>query len=444
MIKHAKPAVKDEGINTTWRKIIVCALLTLVGFNLRSVILGVPPILPLIQHDLGLNYTETGFLTALPVLVLACAAWPSGLVAERIGSRACVSIGLALLGGGALLRILWPNAALLFLFTLLMSLGIALAQTAVPVLARRWFPASIGFVVALFSDGLIIGEAVAAGITVPVMVQFWGKDAWTATFILWGVPVIVLLVLWVWLAPAAPVRMREARMPGEASFRVPARGTPTMDEHGRVAEASSDTTIHGAMEKSPPAEHGRVNALHLGILLGAGSLVYFGMNGWIAPYNQAIHHAELTPGALAILNVAQLLSSLGVTLFAQQLAGRRWPFVASGVVCAVAIACWVFTPAPLELFWAALLGGSSALVFTLGIALPPLLARPGEVARLTGITISLTYAVAFVGPLIGGQLWDLFHLPAIAFLPVALASILLIVLGTLLPSKSAFGFTHKS
>src|SRR5712692_5125231 len=447
MIKHAKPPASDEGINITWRKIIVCVLLTLVGFNLRSVILGVPPVLPLIQHDLGLNYTETGFLTALPVLVLACAAWPSGLVAEHIGSRACVSIGLALLGSGALLRTLWPIASLLFLFTLLMSLGIALAQTAVPVLARRWFPASIGFVAALFSDGLIIGEAVAAGITVPVMVQFWGRDAWTATFILWGVPVIVLLVFWVWLAPPAPVRMAGEASMAEASSATTihvAREKSSTVEHRHMVEASTATTIHEATEKSSPAEHGRVNALHLGILLGAGSLVYFGMNGWIAPYNQAIHHAELTPGALAILNVAQLPSSLGVTLFAQQLAGRRWPFVAAGAVCAVAIAGWVFTPVPLELLWAALLGGSSALVFTLGIALPPLLARPGEVARLTGITISLTYAVAFVGPLIGGQLWDLFHLPAIAFLPVALASILLIVLGTLLPSPTAFGLTRKS
>src|SRR5712692_1894228 len=265
MIKHAKPPASDEGINITWRKIIVCVLLTLVGFNLRSVILGVPPVLPLIQHDLGLNYTETGFLTALPVLVLACAAWPSGLVAERIGSRACVSIGLALLGSGALLRTLWPIASLLFLFTLLMSLGIALAQTAVPVLARRWFPASIGFVAALFSDGLIIGEAVAAGITVPVMVQFWGKDAWTATFILWGVPVIVLLVLWVWLAPPAPI----PRVPALPAGKGSRRGNPTMDEHrhmAEVAEASTATTIHGAMEKSSPVEHGRVNALHLGIL----------------------------------------------------------------------------------------------------------------------------------------------------------------------------------
>jgi CP family cyanate transporter-like MFS transporter len=416
MVKHSQPLVRDGAITTTWRKIILCALITLVGFNLRSVILAVPPILPLIQRDLNLSYTATGLLTALPVLVLAGAAWPAGLLAERIGAQACVTIGLALLGTGALLRALWHPAALLFLFTLLMSLGVALAQTAVPVLARRWFPAQIGLVAALFSDGMIVGEAVAAGITGPLMLQMWGRDAWAATFILWGIPVITLLALWIWLTPRAP-----ARSASPASAAAAAKARAGHSAGGRI----------------------RVGALHLGILLGAGSLIYFGMNAWIASYNLAIHAAALTPAVLTILNVAQLPSSLAVTLFAQRLAGRRWPFVTAGIFCIVSIVGWIFTPAPLELMWAAFLGGSSALVFTLGIALPPLLAKPGEVARLTGITISLTYAVAFVGPLIGGQLWDLFQLPAVAFLPVALASILLIVLGRFLPPPSAFGLVAE-
>jgi CP family cyanate transporter-like MFS transporter len=174
-------------------------------------------------------------------------------------------------------------------------------------------------------------------------------------------------------------------------------------------------------------------------MLGAGSLIYFGMNGWIASYNQAMHYANLTPLALVILNAAQLPVSLAITLFAQQLAGRRWPFIAAGAICAISIAGWVFTPAVLEPFWAALLGGSSALVFTLGIALPPLLASHEQVARLTGTTLSLTYGVAFVGPFIGGALWDLLHLPAVAFLPVAMASVTLIILGALLPSRASFG-----
>ncbi len=420
-MKNNAVTSEDGRITVTWRKVIVCALITVVGFNLRSVILGVPPVLPLIQHDLGLSYSATGFLTALPVLVLGVAALPAGLLAERIGPRACVSIGLVLLGSGALLRALWPTALSLFLFTFLLSLGIAVTQTAIPILARRWFPAQIGLVAALFSDGLIIGEAVAAGVTLPIMVSFLGRDAWTASFVFWGVPVVGLLVLWLWLAPPAP-----AITPGK----------PFSQE-----SIAASTT---ASSSAPPVKRTRVNALHLGIMLGAGSLIYFGMNGWIASYNQAIHYANLTPLALAILNAAQLPVSLAITLFAQQLAGRRWPFIASGTICAISIAGWVFTPAVLEPFWAALLGGSSALVFTLGIALPPLLASHDQVARLTGTTLSLTYGVAFVGPFIGGALWDLLHVPAVAFLPVAMASVTLIILGALLPSRASFGLAVEA
>jgi CP family cyanate transporter-like MFS transporter len=418
MVKNTAHAVQDALMMATWRKIVICILLALVGINLRSVILGVPPVLPLIQHDLHLTYTATGFLTALPILVLGVASWLSGLLAERIGERACVSIGLALLAGGALLRAVWPTALTIFFFTFLLSVGIALSQTAVPVLARRWFPTQIGLVTALFSDGLIVGESIAAGLTVPVMLQYFGADAWRATFVFWSVPIIVALVLWLWIAP--PIQVKTLRHNREATE---ARSQPERDRQ------------QGVEEKKPA----RVNGWHLGIMLGANSLIYFGMNSWVASYNQAMHHSGLTSLVLAVLNSAQLPASLGVTFFAQRLAGRRWPFIVSGAICALAIAGWVFTPASLEILWVALLGGSSALVFTLGIALPPLLARPGEVARLTGMTISLTYCVAFVGPLIGGQLWDLLHVPAVAFLPVAVASITLVILGALLPSRAAFG-----
>ncbi|HET7640296.1 MAG TPA: MFS transporter, partial [Ktedonobacteraceae bacterium] len=248
-MKNTDPVSDSEPITVTWRKVVTCVLITLVGFNLRSVILGVPPVLPLIQHDLGLSYTATGFLTALPVLALAVGAWPSGLLAERIGARLIVSIGLALLGAGALLRAFRLTTYSLFLFTLLLSIGIALTQTAVPVLIRRWFPKQIGLVSALFGDGLIIGEAVAAGVTVLIMVRFLGSDAWAGTFVFWGIPVVVLLACWLWLAPPAPVKAtRQLSSPPSA--------------------ASSSPGVASPMQRK------RVNALHLGILVGGGSLVY--------------------------------------------------------------------------------------------------------------------------------------------------------------------------
>jgi MFS transporter, CP family, cyanate transporter len=422
-VKNTDPVSDSEPITVTWRKVVTCVLITLVGFNLRSVILGVPPVLPLIQHDLGLSYTATGFLTALPVLALAVGAWPSGLLAERIGARLIVSIGLALLGAGALLRAFRLTTFSLFFFTLLLSAGIALTQTAVPVLIRRWFPKQIGLVSALFGDGLIIGEAVAAGVTVLIMVRFLGGDAWAGTFVFWGIPVVVLFVCWLWLAPPAPV---------EATRHV----------------SSTQSAAVSSLSIASPIQRKRVNALHLGILVGGGSLVYFGMNAWIASYNQTLHLSYLTAVSLLTLNAAQLPVSFAVTLVAQQIVGRRWPFIVAGIVSTFAIVGWVFTPAALQPLWAALLGGSGALVFTLGIALPPLLANPHEVGRLTGTTLSLTYGVAFVGPFIGGALWDLFNLPALAFVPVLIASVMLIVLGALLPSRASFGIpgevTHTS
>lgn len=398
------------------KAIVAAVLLTMVGFNLRTVILGVPPVLPLIQHDLALSYTAIGLLTSLPVLVMGGFAWPAGQLAGRVGARTMVLVGLALLAAGALLRAVAPGAAALFFFTFALSLGIALAQTATPVLTRQWFPTRIGLVSALFSDGLIIGESVAAGVTVPIMRRFFGADAWQATFVVWSVPVVLAVALWAIFAPAAPAtRVRPAAAGGSRS-------------RAAIAPAPADTP-------SRP----RVSALQLGILLGCGSLVYFGMNGWIANYNRALGLDEITPVALSTLNAAQLPVSFAVTLFAQRLAGRRWPFVAAGTVCVLALAGWAVTPHALEPLWAGLLGGASACVFVLGLALPPLLAGPGEVARLTGLTLTLSYSVAFVGPLVGGGLWDAFGLPILAFLPVAIAGCLLIILGALLPARAAFG-----
>lgn len=418
-----------------WRVIVVSTLVTLVGFNLRTVILAVPPVLPLIQHDLGLSYTATGVLTALPILVLGCCAWPAGLLVGRIGGRRCVTIGLILLSVGTFLRVLWPSIITLYCFTILLSLGITIAQTAVPVLARRWFPRHIGMVAALFSDGLIIGEAVGAGITVPIMGQFLGNDAWAETFVVWTIPIVIVLVLWFLFAPPEYIH---PETPVSASHSSIDLDDVQMGD-GRVVQG-------GERDKSVPTvpKKARVNALHLGILLGGGSLIYFNMNSWIAVYNQATHQAGMTSLALGVLNVAQLPVSLGVTFFAQWLAGRRSPFIIAGIICGIAITGWVFTPAALEPWWAALLGGSSALVFTLGIALPPLLASQNEVARLTGITLSLNYCVAFIGPLLGGQLWDRLHIPALAFFPVLLASISLIVLSLFLPSRANFGLISQT
>ena len=69
------------------------------------------------------------------------------------------------------------------------------------------------------------------------------------------------------------------------------------------------------------------------------------------------------------------------------------------------------------------------------MALPALLAKQEEVANLTGKMLTIGYLFSFLGPFAGGWLQDITHIPAIAFLPIAFASGLSLVLGVLLPMQ---------
>lgn len=388
--------------------VVAFALVLLVGVNLRATLLSVPPLLSLIQHDLRLDYTETGVLSALPTLVMGLGAWPAGRIGTRIGGRAAVGWGLGLVAAATLLRSFFPGAGAFLIFTGLMSAGVALGQTSIPMLARQWFPERIGFVSALFTDGLTLGETIAAAATYPLMRAWFGPDAWPAALLVWAIPAALTMVLWLWLAPPDPTTSRA--------------GSPDED----VALGSA----LGAVERPS------VSPWLIGGVMGAGSLIYFGMNNWIAPYNTAVYGtraAALTPLALFAINVAQLPVTIGMTPIMGRLVGRRWPLILAGAVVLIAVAGWLWTPGDLQPLWGALMGAASAGVFTFSIAMPALYGHDGAVAKLTGASLMVSYTTAFVGPFIGGALWDTFHLPGLALLPVGVAALALLILPPLLP-----------
>src|SRR6266849_2493513 len=99
---------KEAKMVGSWRKAVAPGLIVLVAINLRTALLGIPPILPLLSRDLHLTYTETGLITSLPTLVMGVASLPVGFLIGRVGGRSMVAIGLVLLTLGAFLRAIWP------------------------------------------------------------------------------------------------------------------------------------------------------------------------------------------------------------------------------------------------------------------------------------------------------------------------------------------------
>jgi CP family cyanate transporter-like MFS transporter len=88
----------------------------------------------------------------------------------------------------------------------------------------------------------------------------------------------------------------------------------------------------------------------------------------------------------------------------------------------------IFGSGPIVVAGASLMGFCCASVLVLVLALPPLLAKPDDVHRVTAAMFTISYSCAVIVPIISGAAWDLTGRAGAAFVPIALSAILLIVL----------------
>jgi len=176
------------------------ALLWLAGIDLRITLLAVPPLIPLIHRDLPLDETAVAALLGLPVLLLATAATLGSMIISRFDARRTAILGVALLGASSALRGVGPSLTMLFAMTLVMGASVAIVQPALPALVYHWTPKHVGVATAVYSNGLLIGELIGAGLTTQVAVPISGS--WRGALALWSmVPLITAPILW-WMTPA--------------------------------------------------------------------------------------------------------------------------------------------------------------------------------------------------------------------------------------------------
>src|SRR5262249_58022948 len=87
--------------------------------------------------------------------------------------------------------------------------------------------------------------------------------------------------------------------------------------------------------------------------------------------------------ALTALNFGQLPASFALLATVGWFVRRAWPFVLSGVLILLCLAGIVMTASVWTVAFAGVLGVVGAVVFTLALALPPLLSAPADLAPLS-------------------------------------------------------------
>ncbi len=162
--------------------------------------------------------------------------------------------------------------------------------------------------------------------------------------------------------------------------------------------------------------------VRIGAVMGMASAVYFGTNAYIPDFlDQSGRHNLITP-TLAVLNGSQLLTAPAVAMWDRLLMGRAG-FVGSAFLMAVAQVGLVLTPGAGVVAWAFVLGFSAALSFIVVLSLPPRVAAPGDVHRMSAAVLTIQYAMGFVLPLVAGAVWDATSVAALAFVPGVLGAL---------------------
>jgi MFS transporter, CP family, cyanate transporter len=149
-------------------------VLWLAGAALRVTVLAVPPVLPLIHRQFGLSEAAIGLLSGLPVLLFGIAAIPGSLMIARLGARRACLAGLLVPAAASAARGVGPSVAMLFAMTFVMAAAIAALQPTLPALVAEWFPRSPALATAIYANGLLIGEAAPAALTLAFVLRLAG------------------------------------------------------------------------------------------------------------------------------------------------------------------------------------------------------------------------------------------------------------------------------
>jgi MFS transporter, CP family, cyanate transporter len=384
------------------RQLTRLAILWLAGAALRVTVLAVPPVLPLIHRQFQLSEKAIGTLSGLPVLLFGLGAIPGSILVARLGARRACLCGLILVASASAARGIGPSAAMLFGMTFLMAAGIAALQPTLPALVGEWFPRSPGLATAVYANGLLIGEAAPAALTLPLVLGLGG--GWRAGLAVWSAPVAATAVLLaVSPAPAAP----PSAMPR-------ARWWP--DWRAR-------------------------HTWQLALMQGGTGGLYFASNAFIPDYFDAIGRTALVGPCLAALNLGQLPASALLLLWARRLTASKAAYMAPPVFGIFAILGLLAAQPLTAVLAAGVIGFCCALVLILTLALPPQLADAGDVHRLSAGMFALGYSLSCLVPPAGGMLWDATGVPAAAF--VANAGSAAIVFGAALTLRTVDLVPHR-
>lgn len=346
--------------------VIVFALI-FIALNLRPALSSLAPVLPEVMQTTGISAATASLLTMAPVLCLGLFGFITPRLASRFGSARTLIGALLLLSTGIGLRGISAFPSLLT-GTLIAGAGIGIAGVLLPGLVKRDFPQQATLMTGVYTMALCAGAATAAALTVPL--ARW-LDGWPPALAFWALPALAAALFWL---PQARRQFHHGQAP---AYRVV------------------------GLWRDPLA-------WQVTLFMGLQSSLAYIVFGWLAPILRERGLDPATAGfAVSVTIMVQVIAALAIPI----LAARR---PAQSGVAALVIAFTtagllgsLYAPIGTLWLWMVILGLGQGGCFAVALSLIVLRAADARVATyLSGMSQSVGYTLASVGPLLAGLLRD--------------------------------------
>ena len=345
----------------------MAVLLWLAGVYLRIPVLVAPPLAPFIGDELALTQALTGALTTLPILMLAIGSMPGSLAIARIGPRNTLALAMVIMVIGSAGRGLMPDTLTLMIASAVMGIGVSMMQPSLPALLPRWLePHHLALGSAIYMNGMLMGEFIGAGITLPVLMPLL-DNSWRATLLAWSLPGLLI-------AAALFLPKRDRAKPVRKVAWLP-------DWHNPLT-------------------------LRIGLLLGLSGSLFFGLNAYMGNLLQHQGQFDKLPDALFWYNLAQVFASLIMLKMARYWVGRRGVIATLASISLLGAIGAVMLNGWWSIVSATLMSLVAGMLLILLVAIPPLVVSAAETGRLSAGTFLVGYTVAFCVPMLGGVVAD--------------------------------------
>ncbi|HEC60040.1 hypothetical protein LCGC14_0786320 [marine sediment metagenome] len=339
----------------------------LIAANLRAPFTGIAPVLEQIIANFSLTASQAGFLTTLPLIAFAIISPLAATLAKKQGLEHALFIALMLIMLGISARIV-DSSFMLLIGTAIIGVGIAIGNVLLPSLIKRDFPAKI----AIMTSAYVLTMGIASGGFSAMVFPLSQLNHLGWQLALGSIAIITLMSLIVW--------------------------TAQLGKHTKPANNSQKIAASKPVWRY-------LLAWQISLLLGLNSFLNYIIITWLPSILTDSGHTAVQAGVYhGAFQFATAVPGLVLIPLLAKLHDQRALSFSLAILSGISALGLLYMP-DFAFIWTVMLGFCSGACFILGLSFIGLRTdNSQQAASLSGMSQSVGYLLAAVGPMLAGAL----------------------------------------